>query len=609
MLTSYLPVCAETSWVSIVSPGPGEVLAGRRAEVSVSFNTGSAQKVTRVDIDVEGQRCGTRNLAEPTSKGISSFLVDTTRFANGVRSIVVKVYSGTVLIGSASSKSAVSNSTIDVLPPTIKFVGVTQGKVVSGTTEIEVSARDGSDKDPLVSVMVDKSLKLIRNTPPYRYSWNTAEYENGRHTLHAYAYDEAGNRGDAQEIEVTVRNAGASIAEVPAETPKVAAVEAPKSAAIETQVVVRTETARPAVIPMERTASQTSAARTATPSVSSAQTNTVSARPDKVFSRSERAVAPAQQSDSIVARPAWTEKVIAKPVESRPQSVSRQSEASVKPTVVETRSQSTARVSEPRPARLPERKPAAETIQTAQVARIDQPVLMAELPHPTLSSGPDPEEPEFEPATPASATTPNVARTSGAGDVAAENMSGESSPASALEPSVPLEPAIASDAPRAQMSRSELLSERGTGMRLAQKIAQPKAQIPEPIKMARSPQPEPLKYQPAPDPKTIKVRLMTVRHKGTVITGLRFAIESAGGRIIAWDKRTRTVLARFGNKTVKFQVGQPIASVDGQQVKLSCAPFIAGRGRMMVDVQALKEVLGAKLEADERTGEWRIVSA
>jgi hypothetical protein len=610
MLTSYLPVYADAGWVSIVSPGPGETLAGHRAEVSVSFSTGSDQKVTRVDVDVEGKRYATKNLPDPSTKGIASFLIDTTKFGNGVRSVIVKVYSGTTLIGSASTKCAVSNSPIDVLPPTVKFVGVNKNKVYSGTAEIEVSARDGSDKDPLVSIMVDKSLKLIKNTAPYRYTWNTNEYENGAHVLKAYAYDEAGNRGDTEEIEVQVRNASATVAEAPS-----AAVTG--STATTNTVAVESTTA---VVPVERSATTASAARAAVPSSSGSQVNSASARPDRVAApavtttasaprNSDRAsaaasdVAPKTQ-ESTISRPNWTERVVAKPAESKPTTV-RQPEAAVK--VSTSASPSTSRLAEPKaPAQAPEKTPIAQTVKSAPGARIDQPVLMAALPEPPLISGPSAEDSQDEPTAPANASTPKIS-SSHSGNVVSEAAGSISEPASTVEPEVPTEPAIATDAPRVVVANSGIHSDRTEGIRQAQKIARPT--LPEPIKVARAPKPEPVKSTAIVDPKQVKVRLQTSAHKGTLITGLRFAIESAGGKIVGWDKKTRTVVAVFANKTVRFRVGEPIAMVNGHQVNLTCAPFITGRGRMMVDIQALKQVLGASIEADEDSGEWRVIPA
>lgn len=278
IFVAYLPIpaAAESGWVTIVSPSQGTVIIGEQAEISVSFNTGSSEKITRVEVDVDGANYGVKHLSEPTERGISSFLMDTTRFGNGNHKIVAKVFSGNKLIGSTSSDCGIGNQPVDVIGPDIKFVGIKKHDVVKGIAIIEVAAQDCGRENPLVSVFVDKSLKLIKNTPPYVYTWDTTEYDNGLHVLETCGYDGAGNKSRIESVEVMVNNPGQGvIASKPI-------VEKNNDATVPDAAVIATmpqDIVEP-IIPIERHNSEAAARSTDVLSVTPNNTNTPIAKSD-----------------------------------------------------------------------------------------------------------------------------------------------------------------------------------------------------------------------------------------------------------------------------------------------------------------------------------------
>ena len=94
----------------------------------------------------------------------------------------------------------------DTRPPVVTFANVKSGDVLRGTTIIKLKATDDSGEAPLVSLLVDNALKLIKNRPPYDYDLDTTTYVDGSHELQTYAYDASGNRSDPAVVKVTFNN-------------------------------------------------------------------------------------------------------------------------------------------------------------------------------------------------------------------------------------------------------------------------------------------------------------------------------------------------------------------------------------------------------------------
>ncbi len=201
-----LPAIAETGWVSIVSPTADERVSGQRAEVSISYNTGSTERVTRIELLVDGVDYGVKFIDEPVSRGIASFLIDSTKLKNGSHTFIAKVFSGDKLMGATSGTCRIGNLPVDVVAPSLSVAGLRNGQTVSGVTVVEIKAKDNVTSNPLVSIFIDDTLRAIKNTAPYTYTWDTTTYSNGSHKLIARAYDDAGNRSESEAVEVVVNN-------------------------------------------------------------------------------------------------------------------------------------------------------------------------------------------------------------------------------------------------------------------------------------------------------------------------------------------------------------------------------------------------------------------
>lgn len=202
---------AEGAMATWLSPQPGEIVSGGRVEIAIGYNTQSDIKVSSLELYADGKFVVRKVLVTPQSRGVCSFYWDTTRVQQGTHNIVVKVFAGDQMIskvyGTATVGPArVNGGLIDVRPPIVTFANIKSGDVLKGTKTIRMNAADDSGQSPMVSLLVDDVLKLLRNTPPYQYDLDTTTYPDGEHSLKTYAYDAAGNRSDPAVVKVSFKN-------------------------------------------------------------------------------------------------------------------------------------------------------------------------------------------------------------------------------------------------------------------------------------------------------------------------------------------------------------------------------------------------------------------
>lgn len=209
-----LPVAAsvaEGAMATWLSPQPGQIVSGGKVEVAVGYNTGSNVKVTAIELYVDGQYYARKVLRTPEVRGVCSFSWDTTRVEQGTHNLVVKVYAGDQVISKVYGTGTVGpngsgGGLLDVRPPVVTFANIKAGDVIKGTRTIKMNAVDDSGQSPMVSLLVDENLKLLKNTPPYTYDLDSTTYTDGDHSLKTFAYDAAGNRSDPAVIKVAFRN-------------------------------------------------------------------------------------------------------------------------------------------------------------------------------------------------------------------------------------------------------------------------------------------------------------------------------------------------------------------------------------------------------------------
>lgn len=83
---------------------------------------------------------------------------------------------------------------------------------------------------------------------------------------------------------------------------------------------------------------------------------------------------------------------------------------------------------------------------------------------------------------------------------------------------------------------------------------------------------------------------------GIPIAPLRHIHEHAGGRL-KWDQTSHTVTAFNGSQTVILQIGNPVARIDGQSVRMEIVPGIIS-GRTMVPLSFVRDMLGVDVYFD-----------
>jgi len=95
----------------------------------------------------------------------------------------------------------------DSTPPTVSVTSPSGGATLSGTVTASVSASDNVGVASVQLLVDGVVVKVPDTTSPYSFSLNTALFANGSHSLAAYAWDAARNRGTATPIAVTFSNA------------------------------------------------------------------------------------------------------------------------------------------------------------------------------------------------------------------------------------------------------------------------------------------------------------------------------------------------------------------------------------------------------------------
>ncbi|HKP71407.1 MAG TPA: Ig-like domain-containing protein [Pyrinomonadaceae bacterium] len=95
------------------------------------------------------------------------------------------------------------NPVADTTAPTASITAPSNGQTVTGLTTVQVSAQDNFGV-ARVELYQDGALIGTKTAAPYDFSWNTDATTDGGHALLAKAYDDAGNVGNSNTVNVTV---------------------------------------------------------------------------------------------------------------------------------------------------------------------------------------------------------------------------------------------------------------------------------------------------------------------------------------------------------------------------------------------------------------------
>jgi hypothetical protein len=195
---------------TLTQPTNGAMVSGL---VPISLSTGSGVEWSNFYID------GTYYASTPPS----SITWNSTTVANGTHTISATAYSANkTVLGTASVSVSVNNP-----PAALALTSPTVGARVSGAITIAANRPSGVVWE---NFYVDGGW--IASSPPYSFSWNTAQVGNGAHTISVVSYGNSGTLG-ATSLSIVVANVSnalpASIVPTPAPTaiPTIAPTVAP----------------------------------------------------------------------------------------------------------------------------------------------------------------------------------------------------------------------------------------------------------------------------------------------------------------------------------------------------------------------------------------------
>jgi hypothetical protein len=186
--------------VSISTPASGATVSGT---VSVTASASATAGVSSVQFQLDGANVGAADTTSPYT-----YSWDTTKSTNGSHSLAAVVTDqANSKVTSSSVTVTVKNGAVDTTPPTVSITSPVSGSTVSGTIAVTANASDNVGVAS-VQFQVDGNITGAPDTSaPYSYSWNTAVYTNGTHTVTAVAKDAAGNSATSAAVTVTISNA------------------------------------------------------------------------------------------------------------------------------------------------------------------------------------------------------------------------------------------------------------------------------------------------------------------------------------------------------------------------------------------------------------------
>ena len=208
--------------VTIISPTPRTSFSGEKpVDISTFYQGSATNRITAIELFVDGVSAYTKHLDAPEERGVTSFLVDASQLSPGTHRIVIRAIAADAEVVSAKSSfifvgddqntspriAAPIQASPDALPQ-LSYLSPAPDDKVQGSVKIQLNATDPSGKEPYVTVFVDNVFKMVRNFPPYEYDWDTTEYTNGYHTIQSFGYNESDKLGQPKTLRVYVNNPG-----------------------------------------------------------------------------------------------------------------------------------------------------------------------------------------------------------------------------------------------------------------------------------------------------------------------------------------------------------------------------------------------------------------
>lgn len=233
-MLSLLGNAAEAAVAVLLSPKANDTL-GKIVDVSVKYDSQSKVLIDTAVLYVDNAVYETKKL-KPAKTGVVSFDWNTSNYAKGQHYLRVVLFAGSKKVTEVTGYGVVSASVDDVVAPKVSLANVKDNETVSGTKIISINAKDDSGEAPIVSLLVDKKLKLMQNTSPYAYSLDTTALADGKHQIEVYAFDLEGNQSDVVSYTINVNNStSVTVAQNTDKTYVPAGVSTAKSPALSTR--------------------------------------------------------------------------------------------------------------------------------------------------------------------------------------------------------------------------------------------------------------------------------------------------------------------------------------------------------------------------------------
>ncbi len=182
--------------VSFAKPSSGSTASGT---VAVQINAADNVGVQSVRLAIDGSFIATASTSPYT------FNIDTSLYSNAPHILTAEARDLAGNIATTSISITVSNTVVDTVAPAVTIASPGADSTISGTTTIAVNATDNVGVS-MVHIAIDTQDAAILSASPYIAVINTSTFNNGVHTISAYAVDAAGNIGNATPVTVTINN-------------------------------------------------------------------------------------------------------------------------------------------------------------------------------------------------------------------------------------------------------------------------------------------------------------------------------------------------------------------------------------------------------------------
>ncbi|HEY3413333.1 MAG TPA: Ig-like domain-containing protein [Armatimonadota bacterium] len=642
---------------TFLTPRANTAVGGKSVTIYAQFS--APRPVVSVRLFLDDTEVGKRAFKPGGTSGSVNFQWDSTAAGTGAHKVTLRMYdsAGQVVGVQSIPVSVVNGSGPDTVPPQVTIVAPSPNATLHGSFDVKVLATDNSGDAPYVSMFVDKELRSVSNRQPYSVTVDSTQYANGSHTLEAWAYDAANNKGTATPVRFNVNNPGgattinadlnapapAPVEEPPAPTtPHVSPVAAPKPVAAthalpETPTVTPVVSAPAAVTPAPKPATPRRVAQVAPKRAAPAKH--IAAAPKSVLTPNVPVQAVLEAAPDAAPAPVTPPGAISElPVETVPvadfKPVPMAVPKPILPKIEKAEPVAPKMVVAPKPTFAPTHKPVFSPAKP-QPAKAPEPVFVLKMQGDTVteaSPAPAPAAPQKVTAKPAPKArktlvarvspvemgnpVPHPAHIAHSARPTAPVVRVHSNPAPIKAIAAPahkqaLKPVIVPELPPDRVHNGRIVHAvrpgdtpahvaRTYGVTVKRLLAanlrarQWQFRIGQTVTI---PSPVRIAFNDEPVQFDVAPRIIS----GITTAGLRGICEAAGGKV-EWNAKTHEVRVVSGETDIVLRIGSRFARVNGERVALDVAAGIHG-GRTLVPVRFLTDALKLHAEYDLRSGE------